>query len=376
MGFFVCLNFLRIGAILKADNLFMKEKIKTQKGFIQIPLLVIIIASIAIASAGTGVVLHKQGKLAPLVANISEVFKGTEEPTAIKPEEAKPEESLEQPQTEQEPEESQTEQELEKTRLEAEKAKQETEKIKLENERLKAEQEAQRLAEEQRQREIAKQEELERQRQLEEQKKQEELKKQQEIQRLVEEQKRQEELQKQKESQRLAEEQARQERERQLQVEYSYYIEKLATIKNNLLNKKEITSSSINQIDSLLNQDKNKALLDYQNALLKAERDFNLKITQIGEYYAARGLTFSGMRNAAEAEAKEDYERYIQLLGNAYKQSLTNLENYYNQKEQELGQLLNTINSKIKDIDYLTPRLQQKILSEADKLLLNRALSY
>ncbi|MBU4298520.1 hypothetical protein KJ636_00545 [Patescibacteria group bacterium] len=61
----------------------MKEKIKNQKGFIQIPLLIgIILSIVAISTVTTGVVLYKQGKLPPLIANISEVFKGTEE-TAI-----------------------------------------------------------------------------------------------------------------------------------------------------------------------------------------------------------------------------------------------------------------------------------------------------
>ena len=55
-----------------------------QKGFIQIPLLIgIIVAIVIISVVGTGVVLHKQGKLAPLVANLSEVLKGDEEITII-----------------------------------------------------------------------------------------------------------------------------------------------------------------------------------------------------------------------------------------------------------------------------------------------------
>ena len=55
----------------------MKAKIKTQKGFIQIPLIVVIASLIIIVSIiGAGVVLYKQRKLTPLVANISEVFKG------------------------------------------------------------------------------------------------------------------------------------------------------------------------------------------------------------------------------------------------------------------------------------------------------------
>ncbi|XOB46621.1 MAG: hypothetical protein ACKKMV_00340 [Candidatus Nealsonbacteria bacterium] len=70
----------------------MKEKIKTQKGFIQIPLLIIVIASIIVASVGAGIVLHKQGKLSPFVASISKTFKGTEETKPIEEEELKPEE--------------------------------------------------------------------------------------------------------------------------------------------------------------------------------------------------------------------------------------------------------------------------------------------
>ena len=95
----------------------MKEKIKIQKGFIQIPLLVAIIASlITISVITTGVVLYKQGKLTPLVDNISQLFKGTEDIEEI----------------------SRQEQELEQARLETEKA---------EAERLKTRQEAQRIAE-------------------------------------------------------------------------------------------------------------------------------------------------------------------------------------------------------------------------------------
>jgi len=172
----------------------MKQKIKTQKGFIQIPLLVAILVAIILASTvTTGVVLQKQGKLAPLIANISEVFEGTGEPVIVGEEEIEPEEM----QAEQKPETNQeeiTQQELEKIRLETKKARQEAEKAKLEAEatkakaeaekatqeaRIKADQElqrqleAQRLAEEQRQKEIARQQELERQRQLEEQRQKE-----------------------------------------------------------------------------------------------------------------------------------------------------------------------------------------------------------
>ncbi len=113
----------------------MKEKTKEQKGFIQIPLLLIIIASVIATSAGAGIILHKQGKLTPLVAAISEVFKGTGE-TAIT-EEIKPEEpQIEQPEINQE---EVTQQELEQTRLDAEKTKTEAEKFKTEVENLKKE---------------------------------------------------------------------------------------------------------------------------------------------------------------------------------------------------------------------------------------------
>ena len=95
----------------------MGDKIKTQKGFIQIPLLIAIIVSvIAVSIATTGVVLYKQGRLTSFVDNISLLFEKTEDVEEI----------------------SQQEQELERARLEAEKD---------EDERLKAEQEAQRIAE-------------------------------------------------------------------------------------------------------------------------------------------------------------------------------------------------------------------------------------
>ena len=129
----------------------MSQKIKTQKGFIQIPLLAIVIASIVVALAGTGVVLHRQGKLASIVANISEVFKGVGDTTISEEKEVKSEES----QIDQEPEligeeviqqevsqKEISQQELEKAKLEAEKAKQEAEKTKAEMEKLKAEQES------------------------------------------------------------------------------------------------------------------------------------------------------------------------------------------------------------------------------------------
>lgn len=144
----------------------MRNMIKTQKGFIPTLLVIVIVASIAVTS--TGVVLHKTGKLTPFVANVAQIFEGTESREIESNEEIVG-------QT-QEIQEEQPE-ELEEVRLEAEKAIQETEKARAEAERLRKEmEEAKRLEEERRQREV------------------EELRKQQETQRLAEEQRRQQEL--------------------------------------------------------------------------------------------------------------------------------------------------------------------------------------
>lgn len=62
----------------------MKAKIKTQRGFIQIPILIVVIISLVVAGGiGTGVVLYKQGRLVSPTANISELFKEDEEPAII-----------------------------------------------------------------------------------------------------------------------------------------------------------------------------------------------------------------------------------------------------------------------------------------------------
>ena len=63
---------------------------KYEKGFIQIPILIIII-SIITASAGAGVVLHKQGKLSSITADIVGVFDKTEEIIIVKDKEIKEE---------------------------------------------------------------------------------------------------------------------------------------------------------------------------------------------------------------------------------------------------------------------------------------------
>jgi len=65
----------------------MKEKIKTQKAFIQIPILIgIIISFIVVSGIGVGLVLHKQEKQTSFTANISEVFPKTEESKFTDPE--------------------------------------------------------------------------------------------------------------------------------------------------------------------------------------------------------------------------------------------------------------------------------------------------
>jgi len=278
----------------------------------------------------------------------------------------------------------------EKSKTEIDNFKKETEKIKnaVETKQSETEKETRRLAEEQRkQEELRKQQEA--QRLLEQQKQQELLAQQQEYQkqeaqrladaqRLAEEQRqkeiaRQQELERQKqlEQQRLAEE-----KQKQIESEYSYYIEKLNIIKNRLSNEKSSVSLTIKQLSGLLSQDKDKAFSDYQSALSRAERDYNLKLQQIREYYAARGMTFSSERSNAEAAANDDYIYTIQTLERNYNRSIADIERYYSQKEEELKQSLVLVDSKIKDIDYLIGRLQQKTLSEADKLLLNKALSY
>ena len=61
-----------------------------QKGIIQIPFLIAIIVVVVMGSViGAGVILQTQGKLDPLLANVSQIFKGTEKPIAEEFEEIK-----------------------------------------------------------------------------------------------------------------------------------------------------------------------------------------------------------------------------------------------------------------------------------------------
>ncbi len=147
---------------------------KDQKGFIQIPLLIaILIASVSVASVGAGVVLHKQGKLTPLIANVSEVFKNVKN----------------------------TREEIKK--IETDITSDITSTIETEERKeLKL------------QEEIKKQEKLRQQLKEEaEVKAQQELQQQLESQKLAEKQRRQEELRRQEEAQKLADEKAKKEAE-------------------------------------------------------------------------------------------------------------------------------------------------------------------
>ena len=112
-----------------------------QKGFIQIPLLIVIIVSVVVASVvTTGVVLHRQGKLSFLVANISQVFRETEDTESevkskehqlIKEQSQSEEINLEKV--------SQIEQELERQKIEVEKFKAEAKLAEIERRQLEEE---------------------------------------------------------------------------------------------------------------------------------------------------------------------------------------------------------------------------------------------
>jgi len=66
---------------------------KNQRGFIQVPILIIIVALIVIVSVGIGVVLHKQEKLNPLIADISQIFKRADGTIPIEEQKAQPEDN-------------------------------------------------------------------------------------------------------------------------------------------------------------------------------------------------------------------------------------------------------------------------------------------
>lgn len=116
-----------------------------QKGFI--PILIIVIALIIVASAGTGMVLYSQGKLSPFIANITEVFKGAEDAAPIEEEVIQKAEEAEIQSEEARIKAERAELEVEKLKQQAEVAKEETERARLlaEAEKAKAEAEKARL---------------------------------------------------------------------------------------------------------------------------------------------------------------------------------------------------------------------------------------
>lgn len=67
---------------------------KNQKGFIQIPLIIIIIASLAVVSVGTGFVLNKKEKTEPIIENTESLKQeeNTEKTSEIKDEKEQPKE--------------------------------------------------------------------------------------------------------------------------------------------------------------------------------------------------------------------------------------------------------------------------------------------
>lgn len=134
----------------------MKLKLQ-QKGFIQLIPLLIILASMIVTSAGTGVILHQQGKLTPLVASISEALFVSKDTTTEKTGKIVASEEI------QSAEEEELNQGQEEAKLQAEKVEAEAKRLKSEiedaqrllkgqreKEALRKQQETQRLAEEQR----------------------------------------------------------------------------------------------------------------------------------------------------------------------------------------------------------------------------------
>jgi hypothetical protein len=111
---------------------------RTQKAFIQIPLLAIIVAIILVTSAGAGVFFYKQNKVKQSTSSISEAVDRSQD---ILP--------TEESQTNQQEEPSQEQKESEQAKLEIGSTDTEAEEVKPEQEDLQSQQEIQKLAEEQ-----------------------------------------------------------------------------------------------------------------------------------------------------------------------------------------------------------------------------------
>jgi uncharacterized protein (DUF3084 family) len=127
----------------------MNQNNITKKGFVHIPLLMIVGALIITVSAAVVVGLQIRNPNKPAqTTDIVESGQKEMNEGIIKTEDNEPEEMLQEDRVEQLPEKI-NQQELERAKLEAEKAKQETEKAKIEIEKLKIEQEKQKSAQDQ-----------------------------------------------------------------------------------------------------------------------------------------------------------------------------------------------------------------------------------
>jgi len=265
-------------------------KTDIQRGFI--PIVIIIIASIFAASAGAGVVLQTQGKLAPLAANISEIFTQKEEIV---------EELIAQQEVDVQPENQEEEititeddgvtEQIVQSNKETEEARKQAEEARLEAERLRLEVEQVKVAAEQ---------ELQRQQQAN------------------------------AETQRIAEE--NQQRELQAQQEQQFQETK-------------------SQLDNLLNQ----VNMIYQQKVAKEQEDkaqedeyvasyCQQKEDEINSNYASRGLYSSGARISAIESLKITCPPEARSLWNAYANDeiypfvlqLQNMQQQFQQYNQQL----------------------------------------
>jgi len=299
----------------------MKEK-NNQKGFIQISLLVAIIISIVVVStATTGVVLHKKGKLTPLVASVSQVFRATKD-TEPEVKSEKSQSTEEQPQSEKIniEEISQTEQELEQARLEAEKtqaeakrAQVEIEKAQLEAERLKAEQEAEKAK-------TKAEAEAER------------LKAEQEAQRIAEEQQRQEELQRQEEAQRIAEEkqkQKEQEISQRIESGVNYYSNQISMLEQDI---DQIASAYSARIDKELSSYLNltssiTAMPMFKPAIVERHKKMRENISNSEQF---KPWLHCSQFQWSWDEQNITYEEYLHLLENVERSFKKNVDSIIN----------------------------------------------
>lgn len=321
---------------------------KRQKGFIQIPLLIIVIASIVVASVGTGMILHKQKKLVPLIANISQVFRGTEETTLL-------EETKVHPEKPQSTEEAITQSKT--SQQEISQQSQELEKVEAETEKLKKEAEAKRLAELQKQKEEA--------RKITEEKakakaEQERLQQQLEAQRKAEEEAR---IKAEQERQQQLEEAQRKAEETRIQAERESFEE----IKNDLIYySQDITSlgRDFNQTVGRYDGDVQYYLTNYQNQIDSYESIYKPQIERLhGEILneASKGLwtNCSWLREFLEYR-NSYYDQYSTSLNNAERSLKSNINqtarwymsdwNWYLDKIEQYENALTQLRNKLANL--------------------------